>query len=321
MKLFKILLFVLVFALGCQESSTTEIPMNTMGFSFRIPSQWEKSDDIFAVPIFNEKSLDFSFYFLTDQAKKEKNTLEANNNINTQTVSAICNKSYKLFKISVFNKDSFDGKIESSIGWETSSEAGENEKFLFYFAAGEKPTNIEGKYSEKYEMYLSQSRKVKKTLKTFAPQEPKQATSSSQGLTGKLEFSASDLDGNSHSSQSLFARNKYTMINIWGTYCGPCLNEMPELARMDKETKGLGVIGIVIDADGNKETAKQILHKSKAEFVNLVPNPEIEKKILASVSAIPTSFFVNQEGEIVSPVIVGADLKAYQQNIEKLLKQ
>ncbi len=319
MRFFRILSFCLLFVFGCKESATTEIPMSTMGFSFRVPTQWEQSEDIFAVPIVNEKSLDFAFYFLTDQAKKEKKVLESNNNITAQTVSSVCEKSYKLFKITVFDKDNFTGNSAPSQGWKASNEIGKNKKFLIYFAEAEGSAEIEEKYREKYKNFLSQSGKVKKTLKTFEPQEPKQVATNNQKLTGKLDFTATDLAGNSYSSQALFAKNEYTMINIWGTYCGPCINEMPKLAKIDTETKGLAVVGIVIDAEGNLETAKQILGDSKATFINLVPNAEIEEKILKSVSAIPTSFFVNSEGKIVSPIIVGANLNAYRQNIDKLL--
>ena len=42
-------------------------------------------------------------------------------------------------------------------------------------------------------------------------------------------FESQDLDGNKITSD-IFSNNIITMINIWGTFCGPCIREMPELA-------------------------------------------------------------------------------------------
>ena len=39
------------------------------------------------------------------------------------------------------------------------------------------------------------------------------------------------------------------MINVWGTFCGPCIREMPDLARISESHKnsGVEVVGVVID--------------------------------------------------------------------------
>ena len=50
--------------------------------------------------------------------------------------------------------------------------------------------------------------------------------------TTTVEFETVDLDGKTVSSRELFAENKVTMINFWGTFCGPCIREMPELAEL-----------------------------------------------------------------------------------------
>lgn len=50
----------------------------------------------------------------------------------------------------------------------------------------------------------------------------------------KISFTATDFKGNPVTSE-IFAKNKLTMVNIWGTFCGPCIREMPDLARINKE--------------------------------------------------------------------------------------
>ena len=42
-------------------------------------------------------------------------------------------------------------------------------------------------------------------------------------------FETTDIDGNQVSSADIFSQHKITMVNIWGTFCGPCIDEMPDL--------------------------------------------------------------------------------------------
>ena len=54
-------------------------------------------------------------------------------------------------------------------------------------------------------------------------------TGESEESRGVFEaFTAQDLDGN-QVDQSIFADADLTMINVWGTFCTPCLDEMPDL--------------------------------------------------------------------------------------------
>lgn len=63
-----------------------------------------------------------------------------------------------------------------------------------------------------------------------------------------FSFKSIDLDGTEISSD-LYSNNKITMVNIWGTFCGPCIREMPDLAKLSQEykSKGVEIIGIPID--------------------------------------------------------------------------
>ena len=76
---------------------------------------------------------------------------------------------------------------------------------------------------------------------------PSSPTPASPGSTATLgDFTATDLDGN-HVDQSIFTGRKLTMINIWATFCGPCLGEMPTLGVLHQEyqDRGFQVVGIV----------------------------------------------------------------------------
>jgi thiol-disulfide isomerase/thioredoxin len=61
-------------------------------------------------------------------------------------------------------------------------------------------------------------------------------------------FEGKDMEGNVISSD-IFAQSRLTMINVWATYCNPCLREMPELAQLPDEydAADFQLIGIISD--------------------------------------------------------------------------
>ena len=138
------------------------------------------------------------------------------------------------------------------------------------------------------------------------------------------DFQTVDLEGN-NVTQNIFKGKKVTVINIWGTFCPPCIAEMPELGTWDKElASDVQIIGIVCDAEGTgdkktAEAARKITEKSRAKFVNLLPDQKIQK-YLENVEAVPTTIFVDSEGKIIGERVVGANVPKYKEVVAGLLK-
>ncbi|MBR4904242.1 MAG: TlpA family protein disulfide reductase [Selenomonadaceae bacterium] len=125
-------------------------------------------------------------------------------------------------------------------------------------------------------------------------------------------------------TKEIFASKKITMINIWGTFCPPCIAEMPELGEMARSLPAdAQIIGIICDADefSNQQIkeALRITKEAHVNFVNLVLDEQLVK-FLENIDAVPTTIFVNSKGEIVGEMIVGADVDGYKDELEKLLK-
>jgi thiol-disulfide isomerase/thioredoxin len=125
-------------------------------------------------------------------------------------------------------------------------------------------------------------------------------------------FSTVDLDGNAVDS-NIFTKSKLTLVNVWATYCGPCLKEIPHLAKLDEEIDDFQILGILGDAgskgalyDKNVELGKEILESSGASYVNVVPDDVLITKMMNYITAYPTSFFMDQNGKIVGKAIVGS---------------
>ncbi len=151
---------------------------------------------------------------------------------------------------------------------------------------------------------------------TVEPAEPEEAAS---GI--RFEFETETIDGESVTSQELFGENEYTMINIWTSWCVYCVREMPELEKMNQAfaEKGCGIVGVLFDAyqEGGLEDAAAILDELEVTY----PNVKVWKTWADEIpiSAVPTSFFVDREGNLVGEPIVGADLEAYESQLETLL--
>ena len=139
-----------------------------------------------------------------------------------------------------------------------------------------------------------------------------------------LEFTAENLALESVDS-SIFAEKDLTVLNVWGTFCGPCINEMPELGEWQRELpENVQIIGLVADVAGKEdkehiELANMILEKTNAQFTNIIPNNDFAE-LLSGVVGVPTTFFINKEGKIVGKPIVGAQVPKYKSFVEEYLK-
>lgn len=129
--------------------------------------------------------------------------------------------------------------------------------------------------------------------------------------TFQLTFTAKDLDGN-EVDQSVFANAKLTMMNIWATFCGPCINEMPELGELAAEGgTDYQIIGVCADLNGTEdmlENAKEIVSQTKANYLHLQPAEDLYPVLTAS-SSVPVTFFFDSEGKLVGKGILGAQDK------------
>ena len=136
-------------------------------------------------------------------------------------------------------------------------------------------------------------------------------------------FTAKTIAGETVTNK-IFAAKKITVVNIWGTFCPPCIAEMPELGEMARTLPAdAQVIGLICDAsedsDHQIQKALKITKEANADFVNIVPDVQL-LKFMENVEAVPTTIFVNSKGEVVGEAIIGANVKAYKDELEKLLK-
>ena len=145
-----------------------------------------------------------------------------------------------------------------------------------------------------------------------------------------IAFDTSDLDGNKV-TEALFADNRVTMINIWGTFCPPCIREMPDLGQLstDYKEKGVQIVGVVIDAldrygrvdDKIKADARKIIDKTKADYLHVVPTIAMFSGLLKDVQVVPTTIFVDSDGHQIGEAYLGSrSYKDWKKIIDNLLE-
>ena len=186
------------------------------------------------------------------------------------------------------------------------------------FGADDEAANA-GLEKARAEIVLVQAELLKylKSIEYMTPVDPDSAF-----MGQVLRFETTDLDGNPVKSEDLFKDNRITMVNLWGTWCPNCINEMAELAAMHTrlQEKGCGIVGIEFEQQPIEEVgkiARGIMTANGTNYPNVLLAEDNE--ILRSVSAYPTTFFVDSAGRILTIPIIGAAVDKYESAIDKLL--
>ena len=135
------------------------------------------------------------------------------------------------------------------------------------------------------------------------------------------EFTAKTVSGEDISSD-LFKDSKLTVVNVWGSWCGPCVQEIPELQKLyeSMKDKDVNVIGLAQDAGTDLDAVKEIIDKNKVTYQNIVPEGATEDFVM-SIMAFPTTFFVDSDRNIVGVIQGGRNLEAFTAAVEGVLEK
>ena len=141
-----------------------------------------------------------------------------------------------------------------------------------------------------------------------------------------ISFELTDFSGNPVSSEDLFAGHKVTLVNLWASWCHPCAAEMPELEALwqDYGAKGAGFVGLCLDGYKEKSLAdaKQVAADNGVTYPMLACTEELEAWLINAMgNTVPTTFFVNEKGEILGEPIIGVQPDAYLEALEKFLAE
>lgn len=198
---------------------------------------------------------------------------------------------------------------------------GENDGFV-YLHESRTPAANAPEHQQSLEAAIARSRELVAAV-TFQPIvfEPGEM---SQVPNAFPTFTTQDLHGNTVTDE-IFRGKTLTVVNIWGTYCAPCINEMPDLAAWSASMpEGVQLIGLVCDLYSPNqtdvlETARMICETTGANYTSLIANEHFAG-LLGGVVGVPTTVFVDGTGAIVGDPVVGANVAACKAFVEEYLQ-
>jgi thiol-disulfide isomerase/thioredoxin len=121
-------------------------------------------------------------------------------------------------------------------------------------------------------------------------------------------------------------KGKVVLVNLWATWCGPCIGEMPHLVEMQEKykDKGFEVIGLDTD-DESKEDIEAFAAKQKLNYELGWADGKLMSEFvkLSKLQGIPQSILLNREGQLTG-VFTGGGPKTIakmKETVEKIMSE
>ena len=181
--------------------------------------------------------------------------------------------------------------------------------FLFWFSVScgnNKDLNKEKSVNQKNVNTITRLKDAKKPIEVKSSKKNHQGKDKLKTIKAP-DFNLADLDGNVINFSAY--EGQVIMLTFWGTWCGPCRQEIPDFIKLYDQynEKGLEIVGIAIQS-GSADNIKRFSEYYKINYPILtdINGNESYKAfsdygLISGVGtrAVPTTFLINRDGNIV----------------------
>jgi thiol-disulfide isomerase/thioredoxin len=119
------------------------------------------------------------------------------------------------------------------------------------------------------------------------------------------EVSGRTLDGEQVSLADF--RGKVVVVNVWGSWCGPCRAEAPMLAQASRDLAGKGVVFLGIDSrDPSKDAAKAFVRRFDIPYASLYDQQGttlLAFRGTLTPNSVPSTVVVDPQGRVAGSVL------------------
>jgi thiol-disulfide isomerase/thioredoxin len=122
-------------------------------------------------------------------------------------------------------------------------------------------------------------------------------------------------------SVTLDLQGKVVLVNFWGTYCGPCLREMPKVIETHRQfaPRGLETIAVAVRQDSREKVVAFARERALPFDVVYDASGDIAREF-GKVRITPTIFILDREGRVLAKAVGNPDWKVLQSAVEKALR-
>ena len=116
----------------------------------------------------------------------------------------------------------------------------------------------------------------------------------------------------------IFGYYELTLVNFWGSWCPPCVRELPDLQRIYEEylPKDVNVLGFAEDADRAREDVEALVEKNGLTYPILYPVGDLKENLINHLQYFPTTFLIDRNGNAVDGVNGAMDYESLKRWIE-----
>lgn len=113
-------------------------------------------------------------------------------------------------------------------------------------------------------------------------------------------FNLNSIEGNNISLADM--KGKYLFIDIWATWCGPCLQQLPAMKELEQKYKGQNIefVSISVDKDTDKGKWAKMIQDKGMGGTQLFAGKQTSFSRDYEVSSIPKFLIIGKDGEIIN---------------------